>query len=401
VKIVLSSRGSRGDIYPVLEIASALQNKGHDVIAGIPETFGDIAKKKGINVHLYSEDSGKVMKDMGSGVNASRNGLSFIASSVNQQLDFMLEETKNADVLLASVSEIAAPTIGEYRNIPFFRLAYAPVLPGSQPHPLLPLQNLPPAINRLSWKTFQLFSRYILRKFLNEKRKELGLQPIGNPNKYFTDRSHTLLAFNKQLAPPSPDWINRYKYSYTGYCFGQPEGELPEELLNFIENGDAPVYIGFGSVHIKNPDKFTDMVIEAADKSGKRVVLSKGWTGLGNKQYPDNIFVTGDTNHSLLFPKMAGVMHHGGSGTTHTGAKAGVPQFIMPEIIDQYYWGNRIFKLELGPKPISSKKLTVEKLTKALQEISNDKFRKNAARLGEEMKNENGVKEIVRIISEK
>jgi len=399
VKIVLSSRGSRGDIYPILEIASALQNEGHEVISGIPETFGEEAKQRGLNAHLYSEDSGKVMKEMGSGMNASKNGLSFIASSVSQQLDFMLEEAKDADVLLASVSEIAAPTVGEYLKIPFFRLAYAPVLPGNQPHPLLPLQNLPPSLNRLSWKTFQILSRYILRKFLNERRKELGLAPVSNPNKYFTDKSHTLLAINKKLAPPSPDWESRYRFSYTGYCFGHPEGELPQDLEDFINKGEAPVYIGFGSVHIKNPEEFTDMVIEASQRSGKRIVLSRGWTGLGNKQYPENIFVTEDTNHSLLFPRMAGVMHHGGSGTTHTGAKAGVPQFIMPEIIDQYYWGNNIYKLGLGPKPISSKKLTTKKLTRALEEITEDKYLVNAAKVGEQMKNENGVSEVVKIIT--
>ena len=399
MKIVLSSRGSRGDIYPVLEIASLLQKEGHDVISGIPETFGEEAKRRGLTVHLYSEDSGKLMKDMGSGMNASKNGLSFISSSVHQQLDFMLDAAKDADVLLASVSEIAAPTVGEYLKIPFYRLAYAPVLPGDQPHPLLPLQNLSPGMNRLSWKTFQLFSRYILRKFLNKKRKELGLSPIANPDKYFTGGSHTLLAINKELAPPSPYWKNKYKFSYTGYCFSHPEGKLPDDLVDFINKGETPVYIGFGSVHIKEPEKFTDMVIEASEKSGTRIVLSKGWTGLGNKQYPENIFVTGDVNHSLLFPEMAGVMHHGGSGTTHTGARAGVPQFIMPEIIDQYYWANRIFKMGLGPKPISSKKLTVEKLIGALKDITNETYRKNAAGLGERMKNEDGVKEVVKIIT--
>ncbi len=399
MKIVISSRGSRGDIYPVLEIASALQNEGNDVITGIPETFGKEAEKRGLTTHLYSEDSGKMMKKMGSGMNASKNGLNFIASSVNQQLDFMLDAAKDADVLLASVSEIAAPTVAECHKIPFYRLAYAPVLPGDQPHPLLPMQNLPPAMNRMAWKTFQLFSRYILRKFLNSKRKELGLPPVGHPNKYFTTNSHTLLAINSLLAPPSPDWENRYNYSYTGYCFGKSDDELPKDLVEFIEKDEPPVYIGFGSVHIKHPDKFTDMVIEASQASGKRIVLSRGWTGLGNKQYPENIFVTGDIDHALLFPRMAGVMHHGGSGTTHMGARAGVPQFIMPEIVDQYYWANRIYKMKLGPKPISSKKLTVKSLTKALVQISEETYRINAKKTGEKMKDENGVKEVVRIIT--
>ena len=399
MKIVISSRGSRGDIYPVIEIATALMEAGHDVVMGIPETFGEIAERKGLNAHLYPEDSGKVMKEMGSGMNASKGGLSFIASSVHQQMDFMMDAAKDADVLLASVSEIAAPTVGEYFNIPFYRLAYAPVLPGTQPHPLLPFQGLSPRMNELSWKTFALLSRYIVNKFVNNRRKELGLKPAKNPNRYFTGKSHTLLGINSTLAPPCPTWEKRYKFSYTGYCFGKPEGELSKELTHFIEQGSKPVYIGFGSVHIKNPDRFTGIVIEASNRSGVRVVLSRGWTGLGKKDYPDTIFVTEDTNHSLLFPLMAGVMHHGGSGTTHTGAKAGVPQFIMPEIIDQYYWGNRVYKLGLGPRPVSSKKLTVKKIAEALTVLSNGQFRETAIKMGKKMEGENGVPEIVRIIT--
>lgn len=399
MKIVISSRGSRGDIYPVIEIATALMEAGHNVVLGIPETFKEIAGRKGLNTHLYPEDSGKVMKEMGSGMNASKGGLSFIASSVHQQMDFMMEEAKDADVLLASVSEIAAPTVAEYFNIPLYRLAYAPVLPGTQPHPLLPFQGLSPRMNHITWKTFALLSRYIINKFVNNRRKELGLKPAKNPNRYFTGKSHTLLGINSTLAPPCPTWERKYKFSYTGYCFGKPEGELSSKLTQFIEQGSAPVYIGFGSVHIKNPDKFTQMVIDASVQSGVRVILSKGWTGLGTTNYPESVFVTEDTNHSILFPKMAGVMHHGGSGTTHTGAKAGVPQFIMPEIIDQYYWGNRVYNLGLGPKPVSSKRLTVDKLSDALKDLTNGKYRESAKSMGKKMSNENGVPEIVKIIT--
>ena len=399
MKIVLSSRGSRGDIYPVIEIATALKDKGHSVAIGIPETFGEYAKEKGLDPHLYREDSDKVMKDFGHGMNSSKRGFNFIASSVHQQYDFMMKETEDADVILASVSEIAAPTVAEYRKIPLYRIAYAPVLPGTQPPPLIPFQNMPEKLNVVTWGAFQFLSLLVIKKLLDGKRKKLGLKAVRDSNRYFTDDSHTLLAINRELAPPCPTWEKRYDFSYTGYCFGKPGEKLSNDLIEFIGQGEPPVYIGFGSVHIKNPEKFTDIVIKASEKTGKRIVLSRGWTGLGNKHYPDNIFVTDDTDHESLFPMMAGIIHHGGSGTTHMAAKAGKPQFVMPEMIDQFYWGNRVFKMGLGPRPVSSKKITVDDLSRVLDEITNGKYRTKTEKISEEIKREDGVSQIVEMIT--
>ena len=399
MKIVLSSRGSRGDIYPVIELATTLKDNGHIVAIGIPETFEEYAKEKGLEPHLYREDSDKVMKDFGHGMNSSKKGFSFIASSVHQQYDFMMKETEDADAILASVSEIAAPTIAEYRKIPLYRIAYAPVLPGTQPPPLIPFQNMSEKLNVVTWGAFQFLSKLVIKKLLDKKRKKLGLKPVKDSNRYFTEKCHTLLAINQTLAPPCHTWEKRYNFSYTGYCFGKSDDKLSDELIEFIEQGEPPIYIGFGSVHIKNPERFTDIVIEASEKASKRIVLSRGWTGLGNKHYPENIFITDDTNHETLFPKMAGIIHHGGSGTTHMAAKAGVPQFIMPEMIDQFYWGNRVFKMELGPKPVSSKKVTVNELSTVLEQISNGKYRNKTENFSEEIRKEDGISKIVDLIT--
>ncbi len=399
MKIVLSSRGSRGDIYPVIEIATALKDKGHKVAIAIPETFEEYARERGLDPFLYRENSDNVMKDFGHGVNSSKQGFSFIASSVLQQYDFMMKETEDADVLFASVSEMAAPTIAEYRKMPFYRIAYAPMLPGKQPPPLIPFQNMSEKLNVVTWGAFKFLSTLVIKKLLDGKRKKLGLKTVKDSNKYFTAESHTLLAINKTLSPPCRTWEGRYNFSYTGYCFGKSDSKLSKELVEFINQGEPPIYIGFGSVHIKNPEKFTDIVIKASEKAGKRIVLSRGWTGLGNKNIPKNIFITDDTNHEALFPQMAGIIHHGGSGTTHMAAKAGVPQFIMPEMIDQFYWGNRIFQMELGPKPVSSKKITVNDLAIVLDQISNGKYRNNTKNFGEEIKKEDGISTIVDLIT--
>lgn len=400
MKIVLSSRGSRGDVYPIIEIAAALKQAGHEPHICVPREFEDYSLKYGVNTSVYKdEDARKLMKEVGSGLGAMKKAMNLFAGSVDEQFEFMLNATENADALITTVNEIVAPTVAEYRKIPHYRITFTPALPGNHPPPFMPWQNLPAAINRTGWKGLAMISKFIINKFINKKREELGLKPAKSSDRYHTGNSHTLLAINRVLAPPCRAWDKKYKYDYTGYCYGQIFDKLNPELLNFINTGERPVYIGFGSVHLKNPKQFTDMIIEAAKKTGTRIVIGKGWTGLGNGYINKDIFTVGDVPHGSLFPEMAGIIHHGGSGTTHTAARSGIPQFILPQIIDQYYWGNQIHKQGMGPKPVIPKKITVEKLAAAMDALKNGNYRTKAELLSRSMQHEDGVAKILNIVT--
>ncbi len=400
MKIVLSSRGSRGDVYPIIEIAAALKQAGHEPHICVPREFEDYSLKYGVNTSVYKdEDARKLMKEVGSGLGAMKKAMNLFAGSVDEQFEFMLNATENADALITTVNEIVAPTVAEYRKIPHYRITFTPALPGNHPPPFMPWQNLPAAINRTGWKGLAMISKFIINKFINKKREELGLKPAKSSDRYHTGNSHTLLAINRVLAPPCRAWDKKYKYDYTGYCYGQIFDKLNPELLNFINTGKRPVYIGFGSVHLKNPKQFTDMIIEAAKKTGTRIVIGKGWTGLGNGYINKDIFTVGDVPHGSLFPEMAGIIHHGGSGTTHTAARSGIPQFILPQIIDQYYWGNQIHKQGMGPKPVIPKKITVEKLAAAMDALKNGNYRTKAELLSRSMQHEDGVAKILNIVT--
>ncbi len=400
MKIVMTSRGSRGDVYPIIEIASELHNRGHDVSLCVPELFRNYTHNRGLSPSFYSEDSEHVMKSMKSGLAAIRTALDWFSRSVDEQFEFMLKETENADIMATSVNEIAAPTVAEYRKLPFYRIAYTPVLPGYQPPPLIPWQNLPGFANRLMWTIVNLLTGIFIKRFLNKKRKGLGLEPVRSVGRYFTDKSHTILSINTVLAPPCYSWEDNYSYSYTGYCYGDISGKLDDKLEEFLAAGPPPLYIGFGSVSVKDPARFTSIVIAAVERISIRIILGAGWTGLGNYDLPDTVFKVDDTYHGSLFPRCAGVAHHGGSGTTHTAAKAGMPQFIMPQLADQFYWGNRIYSLGIGPAPVAPNKITVKKLEEVLNDLyTNPKYKNNAKELALKMENENGIFRIIDTIT--
>jgi sterol 3beta-glucosyltransferase len=209
---------------------------------------------------------------------------------------------------------------------------------------------------------------------------------------------HNLFAINEILAPPHPSWPAG-SYRYCGYAFEHQENDITPEIEAFLEAGPPPIYIGFGSVSVKNPAGFTETALKAAEIADCRLVMSRGWTCLGRENMPERALLIDDVSHDHLFPRMAAVCHHGGSGTTHRAAKAGVPQFIMPIIIDQFFWGKRIQAIGVGPAARSSKRLTPEKLAEIFTDlISRDSYRLKARELAESVSRDGGVDAVFQAI---
>src|SRR5439155_25864439 len=114
----------------------------------------------------------------------------------------------------------------------------------------------------------------------------------------------------------------------TGYWFLEAtrDWQPPARLSDFLEAGPPPVYVGFGSMHNRDAERVTELVVEALKLSGQRGILFTGWNGLGAVAGSDRLFaLESDTPHDWLFPRMAAVVHHGGAGTTAAALRAGVP----------------------------------------------------------------------------
>jgi UDP:flavonoid glycosyltransferase YjiC (YdhE family) len=141
--------------------------------------------------------------------------------------------------------------------------------------------------------------------------------------------------------------------------------------------------------------------LQALARAGQRGVLSSGWGGLKKDELPETVFMIGSMPHNWLFPKMAAVVHHGGVGTTAAGLRAGIPAIVTPYFGDQPFWGQRVYKLGVGPKPIPRRRLTVDRLAKSIHcAVSDTAMRENAALLGEHIRAENGIARAVAVIEQ-
>lgn len=193
------------------------------------------------------------------------------------------------------------------------------------------------------------------------------------------------------LVPKPPDWGP--EIDIAGFVFLDLASSFkpPEELAKFLKTGPPPVYIGFGSIVVDDPNRFTQLIFEAVRLAGVRALVSKGWGGFGGGEIeiPENIFMLENTPHDWLFPQVAAAIHHGGAGTTAIGLKCAVPTMIVPFFGDQPFWGEMVSKARAGAfECIPYKKLTAEKLAEGIKQCLTDEAKANVTKIAESIASE-------------
>jgi len=209
----------------------------------------------------------------------------------------------------------------------------------------------------------------------------------------------TLYAYSSILAPKPKEYVDHQHL--TGFWIKELDQDwYPDEtLLNFLSAGSKPIYIGFGSTVGGNFDRILRIILQSLKITGQRAILSAGWRNLNGVDLPSNIMQIGNVPHEWLFPQMLAVSHHGGAGTTAAGIRAGVPSIIVPFGGDQPYWGDRVYRMGIGTKPIWCKELSVENYTKAILDIlNNQKMKDHASEVGAMLRSEDGVANAIAVI---
>jgi sterol 3beta-glucosyltransferase len=193
------------------------------------------------------------------------------------------------------------------------------------------------------------------------------------------------------LIPKPPDWgpyINICGFSFlkTGSDY-----EPPADLAQFLNSGAPPVYIGFGSIVVENPEELTKLIFGAVKRAGVRALVSKGWGGLGEGEAPKNIFLLGNCPHDWLFKYVSCVVHHGGAGTSAIGIAMGKPTIVVPFFGDQPFWGAMVHRAGAGPEPLRYKNLTEEKLAESIERALKPDIQASVKAMSEKIAGEDGA----------
>jgi UDP:flavonoid glycosyltransferase YjiC (YdhE family) len=195
------------------------------------------------------------------------------------------------------------------------------------------------------------------------------------------------------LLPKPRDWSSDIDVCGFTFLSSASNYTPPEDLLAFLRAGSPPVYVGFGSIVVEDPQKLSLIVFEAIQKTGQRAIISKGWGGLGASEVdvPENIFLLDSCPHDWLFRHVSCVVHHGGAGTTAAGLKLGCPTVIVPFFGDQPFWGSIVARRGVGPSPIPYRELTADRLADAILVALEPSSRQKAHEISEVIQQESGT----------
>jgi UDP:flavonoid glycosyltransferase YjiC (YdhE family) len=403
-KIAILALGSRGDVQPFVALGTALQRRGHSVAVATFGSFRGLVEGVGLRLIPVPGDAqamtGQLMATDGLG---SRNPFRLMRKIMNS-FGKMLHEYSaafGAPELLASeiiVDQLPGGIFGrdiaEKSGAAYFSAAVIPLLRTSRfPSPLLAAASLGPPLNYLTYLFSEQLLWYFFRPEIKRFRAQLGLPP---PPRFFrASTAPVLLGVSPKVVPPPPDWPPHVHV--TGYWWlEQAAWQPPAALQQFIEAGDPPVFIGFGSMISNDPAALTQKVMQAVRVSGVRVVIGTSWGAWPDDFASDRVFRVEYAPYAWLFPNMAAVVHHGGSGTTGSALTSGVPSMVVAFGTDQPYWGQRTADLGAGLPPLHVKSLTAEALAGSLRRLVSDPtLRTTAAALGAQLREERGPENAV------
>lgn len=416
MRIGIMAMGSRGDIQPYIALGKGLKTAGHIVRLITHENFEGLVGSYGLefcpvkgNVQEFvqSPENRKLMES------GNFFAINARAAKASQRIGIDwakdgLAACQGMELLIVGVGGLfLAAAIAEKLNLPLLQAYVFPFTPTKA----FPAILFPQFISQFGGYVNEL-SHHLFRQIMwqgSRRGDELARQQIlGLPAAPFWGSYHSahfhrypiLYGFSPSIIHKPSDWHNTH---ITGYWFLEEPTDWtpPAALLDFLDSGSAPVFIGFGSMVSRNAEETANLVLQAISQTGQRAILQSGWDGLNKSDLPDNVFMVDSIPHSWLFQRVAAVVHHGGAGTTSAGLRAGVPSTVIPFFGDQPFWGRRIAELGVGLDPIPRKQLTPERLAAAIhRSVSDQAMRQRAADLGTKIRAEDGVANAVAIIQD-
>ena len=418
MKAILFSIGSRGDIEPFLAIAQILQEKDLTVICVFPEQFRETVEKMGLKFRGFSSEFLELLNSKDAKMLMGGQGSLFKRFKTIIQIGRVnMKLIKERNTLQHNILKEEKPNRVLYHPKCGYNVIWGMANPGKSimvspiPFFLHPINHINMIggsfgilINKVSWSLVNNIKA--IANFRSSKRflKDYkGVKfTISSVKKAMFKKEKSIYTISPSLFPKPNYWPTQVDvvgyYERDKTLNWQPD----KNLIQFLEENKKIIFISFGSMSNSNPKEKTRIIIEVLKRNNISAIISTSWGGLEKITEPlKSIHFLNDIPYDWIFPKIYAVVHHGGSGTTHTGLKYACPTLIIPHIFDQFYWNKIISKLQIGPKGMSIKKLNKINFEKVLLDLlENNIYKKNAEIISEKMKKENDTEKLVKLILE-
>ncbi|HTE62607.1 MAG TPA: methyltransferase domain-containing protein, partial [Solirubrobacteraceae bacterium] len=384
MRITIIAIGSRGDVQPYVALGTGLRRAGHDVRLATHPRFAGLVRGEGLELAPVAEgdlsrgretDAGRAWLRGGSRVLPNWAGMLKDGASVaERRLHDCWAATEGADAIVTSIlGTLLGLQMARERDVPLLRAYYGP--PGRIAHA---------PVRQAIW----LCSRPWVNR---ARRAALDLPPLAVREPFGQldrERAPLLYGYSAAVAPAPPTG------DVTGYWLldTPPDWTPPTALSAFLAAGDPPVLVSFGTMADRQPERTTELLLEALSRAGRRGILIRGPHLAPDAALGSRVLAIDATPYDWLFPLLAAVVHHGGAGTTAYALRAGVPSVAVPAMADQPFWAARIHALGVGPAPIPRNRLTAAALADAIRVAATDPgIRARSAALAERIAGEDGV----------
>jgi vancomycin aglycone glucosyltransferase len=390
MKIACVILGTRGDVQPMVALADGLLKRGHEVIICAPPENEELISRVNCRFVPFGPSPKKAAKET---PNRQTGGITAKISPkegkkvISDQINLLPKILTGMDLILGVGIVMGVHTTADILKVPYRFVIYYPIVLGTT--------SDDPLKNRIMFGFGRSLINMFIKGFINNQRAKFSLPPIKDVwSNWMGDR--VIVACDPELNKAS-DGVS-FPFIQTGFMLLPSKIELPDNILNFCNSGKPPVYIGFGSNPIADTEKFKQIFEKVRNDTNQRFIISKGWADLPENNSPDIVYVD-ELPFDKLFPKLAAVIYHGGTGTMATIARAGIPQAAFPFIADQFANRDNIVKFGLGPKTCNFKEMTAESISTAINEcIVNNLYKNNASALADKLKHSNGTELTIQLI---
>ncbi|MFL5620510.1 MAG: glycosyltransferase [Gemmatimonadaceae bacterium] len=369
MRVLLSTIGSRGDVQPLVALATQLKALDQDVHLCVPPDFRAWIEGLGFSVTPIGPElrwTGKTSPFATPPTPEQRRQM--IEGTVAAQFETVAAAARGCDVIVAATAlQVAAHSVAEKLGIPYVFAAFCPAVLPSRHHapPVLVMRGDTPAVAMDDFS--DLWAQDSRRwndswgALLDSHRAARGQAPVSDVRSYILG-DQPWLAADPALAP-WPDPADPAVFQ-TGAWILHDERPLSSEIDSFLDAGEPPIYFGFGS--IRAPNDLAATMIASARALGRRAIVSRGWADLSLVDDAPDCLAIDEVNQQALFRRVVAVVHHGGAGTTTAATRAGAPQVVIPQHYDQHYFAQRVQQLGIGTAHAAATP-TAESLRNALE----------------------------------
>ncbi|NUP16854.1 MAG: glycosyltransferase family 1 protein [Streptomyces sp.] len=398
MRILIAAAGSRGDVAPYTGLGAGLREAGHDVALATTEAFAPLVREAGLDFRSLPtrprtqggvEGKRELMRAAAAFVTELGRGF---ADAVDDRTDLFLLSATTAPLGWHVAEAMGIPTVGVHLQ------PNAPT--GAFPPNVMGARSLGRLGNRVAGRLALRMADRVYTEAVSELRSRLDLPPLAAAEmRKRQERANrpVLHGFSTALVPRPADWRAGLDVVGTWWPYVAPDRRLPADVEDFLAAGSRPVFIGFGSMGSGHGERLSELAVRALRRAGLRGILQSGSAGLAVAG--DDVLTIGDVPHTLLFPRVAAVVHHAGASTAAAALRAGAPAIPVPVTADQPFWAARLAAIGAATAPIPFASLTEERLADALgRAVRQQTYARAASVAAQHMATEDGVGAVLKAL---